>query len=63
MTTNRVTSPRNTLAAVVVLVGLEVAFIAILTATGITGTPAVAIVVAFALAERVAYVRWFKKKT
>ena len=55
--TNRITSPRNTLAAIVVLVGLEIALIAILTAMGITGIPAVTTVVAFALAERIAYVR------
>ena len=61
--TNRISPARNTLAAIVVLVGLEVALIAILTAMGITGIPAVTTVVAFALAERVAYVRWFKKKT
>jgi hypothetical protein len=61
--TNRITSPRNTLAAIVVLVGLEIVLIAILTAMGITGIPAVTTVVAFALAERIAYVRWFKKKT
>jgi hypothetical protein len=41
----------------------ETALIAIPTGIGITGTPAVAIVVAFALAERLAYVRWFKKGT
>jgi hypothetical protein len=45
------------------LVGLEIVLIAILTAMGITGIPAVTTVVAFALAERIAYVRWFKKKT
>ena len=61
--TNRITSPRNTLAAIVVLVGLEIALIAILTAMGITGIPAVTTVVVFALAERIAYVKWFKKKT
>src|SRR5690242_3298738 len=61
--TNRITPPRNTLAAIVVLVGLEIVLIAILTAMGITGIPAVTTVVAFALAERIAYVRWFKKKT
>ena len=60
--TNRITPPRNTLAAIVVLVGLEIALIAILTAMGITGIPAVTTVVAFALAERITYVRWFKKK-
>ena len=61
--TNRITPPRNTLAAIVVLVGLEIVLIAILTAMGITGIPAVTTVVVFALAERIAYVRWFKKKT
>jgi hypothetical protein len=61
--TNRITPPRNTLAAIVVLVGLEIVLIAILTAMGITGIPAVTTVVAFALAERIAYVNWFKKKT
>jgi hypothetical protein len=61
--TNRITPAGNTLSAIVVLVGLEIALIAILTAMGIGGIPAVIIVVAFALAERIAYVRWFKKKT
>jgi hypothetical protein len=61
--TNRITPPRNALAAIVVLVGLEIVLIAILTAMGITGIPAVTTVVAFALAERIAYARWFKKKT
>ncbi len=60
--TNHISPARNTLAAIVVLVGLEVALIAILTVIGITGIPAVTTVVAFALAERIAYVRWFKKK-
>lgn len=50
------------LAAILVLVALEIVVIAILTAIGITGTPAVIIVVIFALLERLAYVRWFKKK-
>jgi hypothetical protein len=59
--TNRTTPARNTLAAIVVLVGLEIALIAVLTAIGVAGIPAVIIVVAFALAERIAYVRWFKK--
>jgi hypothetical protein len=53
---------RSTLAAAAVLVGLEIALIAALTAAGIAGTPAVITVIAFALAERIAYVRWFKKK-
>jgi hypothetical protein len=60
--TNRMTPASNTLAAIIVLVGLEIALIAVLTAMGIAGIPAVIIVVAFALAERIAYVRWFKKK-
>jgi hypothetical protein len=59
----RALRPRSTAAAIVVLVGLEIALIAILTAIGITGTPAVAVVVAFALAERLAYVRWFKRRS
>jgi len=54
--------PSGTLAAIVVLVGLEIALIAVLTAMGISGAPAVITVVAFALAERLAYVKWFKNK-
>ena len=52
----------NRVLAVAVLIGLEIVLIAILTAIGITGTPAVIIVIAFALLERLAYVRWFKTK-
>jgi hypothetical protein len=52
----------STLAAIVVLVGLEIALIAVLTAMGIAGAPAIITVVAFALAERIAYVKWFKNK-
>ena len=48
--------------AVAVLIALEIVLIAILTAVKITGVPAVIIVVIFALLERVAYVRWFKRK-
>ena len=48
--------------AVAVLIALEIVLIAILTAVKITGIPAVIIVVIFALLERVAYVRWFKRK-
>ena len=48
--------------AVAVLIALEIVLIAILTAVEITGIPAVIIVVIFALLERVAYVRWFKRK-
>ena len=61
-TASRTTSASSTLAAIVVLVGLEIALIAALTAMGISGAPAVITVVAFALAERLAYVRWFKNK-
>jgi len=60
-TTSR-TPARTTLAAIVVLVGLEIALIAVLTAMGVAGAPAVITVVAFALAERIAYVKWFKNK-
>jgi hypothetical protein len=56
------TTPASTLAAIIVLVGLEIALIAVLTAIGISGAPAVITVVAFALAERIAYVKWFKNK-
>ena len=52
----------NRVIAIAVLIGLEIVLIAILTAIGITGTPAVIIVIAFALLERLAYVRWFKTK-
>ncbi|GAB6937282.1 hypothetical protein ACQP60_10105 [Isoptericola variabilis] len=52
----------QTAVAVTVLVGLEIALIALLTAIGVTGTPAVVTVVVFALVERVAYVRWFKRR-
>lgn len=52
----------NRVLAVAVLIGLEIVLIAILTAIGITGTPAVIIVIAFALLERLAYVRSFKTK-
>ncbi|MFD6177336.1 MULTISPECIES: hypothetical protein [unclassified Isoptericola] len=52
----------QTAVAVAVLVGLEIALIALLTAAGITGTPAVITVIVFALVERVAYVRWFKRR-
>jgi len=55
-------APARTAVAVAVLVGLEIALIALLTAIGVTGTPAVVTVVVFALAERVAYVRWFKRR-
>ena len=48
--------------AVAVLIALEIVLIAILTAVKITGVPAVIIVVIFALLERLAYVRWFKRK-
>ena len=48
--------------AVAVLIALEIVLIAILTAVKITGVPAVIIVVIFALLERVAYGRWFKRK-
>ena len=48
--------------AVAVLIALEIVLIAILTAVKVTGVPAVIIVVIFALLERVAYVRWFKRK-
>jgi hypothetical protein len=59
---SRLTPARSTLTAIAVLVGLEIALIAALTAIGIAGAPAVITVVAFALAERIAYVRWFKNK-
>lgn len=55
----RIASP---VIAVIALVGLEIVLIAILTACGVTGAPAVVAVIVFALLERVAYVRWFKKK-
>ncbi|KAB2390471.1 hypothetical protein [Actinomadura montaniterrae] len=48
--------------AITVLVALEIVVIAILTAIRITGVPAVIIVVIFALLERLAYVRWFKRR-
>ncbi|MFE6996066.1 hypothetical protein ACFVAE_08935 [Microbacterium sp. NPDC057659] len=41
--------------------GLEMLLIAFLTAIGVRGVPAVVIVVVFALVERIAYVRWFKR--
>lgn len=44
------------------LVALEIVVIGILTAIGITGVPAVTIVVVFALLERLAYVLWFTKR-
>ncbi|MDM4764425.1 hypothetical protein QT381_15620 [Galbitalea sp. SE-J8] len=49
------------LGAVVVLIGLEIALVALLTAVGVKGAPAVVIVVVFALVERVAYVLWIKQ--
>lgn len=52
--------PRSTIAAIAVLVGLELVVIAALTAIGVTDTPAVVIVVAFAVLERLVYIRWFK---
>lgn len=55
-------APARTAVADGVLVGLEIALIALLTAIGVTGTPAVVTVVVFALVERVAYVRWFKRR-
>ncbi|NUR70940.1 MAG: hypothetical protein HOU81_08975 [Hamadaea sp.] len=54
--------PPSTFAAIAVLIGLEILVIALLTAIGVTGTPAVVAVVAFAFVERVAYVRWFKRR-
>ncbi len=58
-------SPRcltEQIVAIGVLVGLEIVLIAILTAVKITGTPAVVVVVVFAVLERIAYVRWFKRR-
>ena len=48
--------------AIAVLIALEIVVIAFLTAIGVAGTPAVIAVVGFAFAERIAYVRWFKKR-
>ena len=48
--------------AIAILIALEIVFIAVLTAFGITDTPAVIAVIIFALLERFVYVAKFKKK-
>jgi len=52
----------NELKAIIILIALEIVVIALLTAVHITGTPAVIIVIIFAIIERLVYVAKFKKK-